>query len=94
MIGLVGRKGLDGQSVDRALHHVAERGVNHTMTRQRAVATETIGNHAQPEVAATTASPCVSGMKMAFVVNVERNRLEAREALTDLVDAIQGRTFL
>ena len=71
MIGLIGRESLDGKSVDRALHHVAQCIVDHAMARQCAVATKTIRNQPHAVMPTTASSPGMTGMQMAFVFDFE-----------------------
>jgi len=86
--GLVGRKRADGEGMDILLHHVAKRGVDHTLSRDSAAAFASGRNEKYPIVPSSFARTGVAGVQRAVVVDLEGMKVELRSQ--DLPDPRNG----
>lgn len=75
--GLCGRKRANGKRMDVLLHHVAKRGVDHTLSLHSAAAFESIGNDVKPIVPTAFSGAGVAGMQGTLVLDLEYPGLEA-----------------
>lgn len=94
--GLIGRKRADGEGMDILLHHVAKRGVDHTLSQDSAAAFEGGRNDKYPVVPTPFARTGVAGMQGAVVVDLEGMKVELRsQDLPDLGDGFSahGKVF-
>src|SRR5205085_4646309 len=84
MSTLLGRKRLDPEGVDVALHEVAQCLINHAMPRHGALAAEGLGNDRDlPVASATGPRSRVARMLRAFVAQIQRHGLQRGEPLAD-----------
>lgn len=58
------------------LHHFAERVENQAVPLDSGQPGKLSRNHSEPEVSAAVAGPCMSGMEVAFVIDLEEVRSE------------------
>src|SRR3989338_6859774 len=87
---------LDIERVYFALHHFSQRGIYHTVARHRILSGKLRRDDAQHIMPAAIARAGMSGVLVAFVDDIERNRGERGEALAHYIHARThaGNTFL
>src|SRR3982751_5275049 len=84
MSRMLGRGRLDPEGMDIAVHEVAQRLIDHSVPRHRGLAAERFGNNVQlPVRAAARAMPGVAGMLLAFVAQIQRDRVQPLQSLAD-----------
>src|SRR5471030_383740 len=83
MSGLLGRGRLDLEGMDVALHEVAQRLINHSMSRHGVPAAEGLRNDGELPVSASRGGAGVARMLRAFVAQIHRHRIQRGQALED-----------
>ena len=81
---MLGRGRLDPEGMDIAVHEVAQRLIDHSVPRYRALAAERFGNNVQlPVRAAARAMPGVAGMLLAFIAQIQHDRIQRLQLFAD-----------
>src|SRR5476649_716352 len=83
MSELLGRGRLDLEGMDVALHEVAQRLINHSMSRHGVPAAKGFRNDGELPVSAARGGAGVARMLRAFVAQIHRHRIQRGQALAD-----------
>ena len=81
---MLGRGRLDPEGMDIAVHEVAQRLIDHSVPGHRALAAEGLGNNVQlPVGAATRTVAGVAGMLLAFIAQIQHDRIQRLQLFAD-----------
>jgi len=81
---MLGRGRLDPEGMDIAVHEVAQRLIDHSVPGHRALAAEGLGNNVQlPVRAATRTVAGVAGMLLAFIAQIQHDRIQRLQLFAD-----------